>query len=110
MSAENQGSFRLSTEPNGTTVTLTVSGCAEGQEARRLRDFLIDLLEKASGQVVDLRGLEAADTAGLGALAAAKLWAEKKGRSVIFKAPSPAVKDAIKAARLEKFFNLQETD
>jgi anti-anti-sigma factor len=75
-------------------------------EARKLSAIVSEVLPSARRMVVDLSGVKALDSAGLGELVITHLWAEAAGFELKFASPSRALRDRLEQTNLVSIFDL----
>jgi len=75
-------------------------------EARRLSAIVSEVLPSAGRMVVDLSGVKAADSAGLGELVMAHMWAEAAGYDLRFASPNKTVRYLLELTNLVAVFDI----
>ena len=75
-------------------------------EARRLSAVVSEVLPAAGRMVVDLSGVKAADSAGLGELVMAHMWAEAAGYDLRFASPNKTVRYLLELTNLVSVFDI----
>jgi anti-sigma B factor antagonist len=76
-----------------------------GSEARALTDIVAEVLPSARRMVVDLAGVEAIDSAGLGELVLLHMWSEAAGYTLKFASPSASVRRLLVLTNLVAVFD-----
>jgi anti-sigma B factor antagonist len=96
----------LSLESQSGAVVLHCQGrIIFGPEARALTGVVADVLPTTRRMVVDLAGVEAVDSAGLGELVLLHMWAEAAGHSLKFACPRKHVRDLLELTNLVSVFD-----
>jgi anti-anti-sigma factor len=75
-------------------------------EARKLSAIVSEVLPSARRMVVDLSGIKALDSDGLGELVITHMWAEAAGFELKFASPSRALRDQLEHTNLVSIFDL----
>ena len=89
-------------------VLVTLSGSIYVEDAVRLRERLLDLMANGCNTlIIDLKGADFIDSAGLGALVAIHKRARENGGSVIVQGLNGFVKELFVLVRLDKVFDIQ---
>lgn len=76
-----------------------------GPEARALTHLIAEVLPSARRMVVDLSGVEAVDSAGLGELVLLHMWAEAAGHTLKFASPRRSVRQLLELTNLVAVFD-----
>ncbi len=76
------------------------------REARQLAGIVTEVLPTARRMVVDLSGVKAVDSAGLGELVLTHLWAEAAGFDLKFASPNKSVRYLFELTNLVSVFDL----
>ena len=76
-----------------------------GPEARSLTEIVANVLPSARRMVVDLSGVEAVDSAGLGELVLLHMWAEAAGHTLKFASPCSSVRQLLELTNLVAVFD-----
>ncbi|MFY9561054.1 MAG: STAS domain-containing protein [Terriglobales bacterium] len=76
-----------------------------GPEAQALTEIVADVLPTAQRMVVDLAGVEAVDSAGLGELVLLHMWAEAAGYSLKLASPHKSVRHLFELTNLVSVFD-----
>lgn len=74
-------------------------------EARALTDIVAEALPSARRMVVDLTGVDAVDSAGLGELVLLHMWAEAAGYTLKFASPRASVRRLLELTNLVAVFD-----
>ena len=103
----HQKRLKLSLEAqSGGSVVLHCQGrIIFGSEARALTDIVADVLPSARRMVVDLAGVEAIDSAGLGELVLLHMWSEAAGYTLKFASPRASVRRLLVLTNLVAVFD-----
>jgi anti-sigma B factor antagonist len=76
-----------------------------GPESRALTDIVADVMPSARRMVVDLSGVEAIDSAGLGELVLLHMWAEAAGYTLKFASPRRSIRHLLELTNLVAVFD-----
>lgn len=76
-----------------------------GHEARTLTQVIADVLPSTRRMIVDLAGVDAIDSAGLGELVLLHMWAEAAGYRLKFASPRKAVRELLELTNLASVFD-----
>ena len=79
------------------------------EEAAALSRRIADLLPQTRHLVLDLSGVEAIDSAGLGELVVVLMWAKSSGRGIKFAAPRRQVYRMLELTNLTSVFEIHST-
>jgi anti-sigma B factor antagonist len=75
-------------------------------EARALATLVSEVLPSARRMVIDLAGVEAIDSSGLGELVLTHMWAEAAGYTLRFASPRRSVRHLFEVTNLESVFDV----
>jgi anti-sigma B factor antagonist len=75
-----------------------------GPEAHTLTEIVAEVLPTARRMVVDLAGVEAVDSAGLGEIVLLHMWAEAAGYSLKFASPRRSLRQQLELTNLVSVF------
>ncbi len=107
MGSETRVDFSLETPYHGGALVLRCQGKLVFQgEARTLCTLVAELLPSARRMVVDLSEVECIDSAGLGELVLAQMWAEAAGFELKFADPRTSVRQLFELTNLVSVFDL----
>lgn len=88
--------------------TLVLRGHFDGRSTAQVRDALYGQIEATTGTiVVDLAGVEAIDAPALRLLAAASMGMEKRGRALVLRGCSPAVRRVLAFTGLRRVMTME---
>ncbi|GAA3347064.1 hypothetical protein GCM10020358_60440 [Amorphoplanes nipponensis] len=107
--AAGNGGGALELSEHGDTALVRLCGHVDDALTRSLRDALTWAVNHHRMVVVDLSAVGAVDRFGLGALARAHDRATALGAALCLVAPPPAVRAALRAARLNDLFTVVDT-
>jgi anti-anti-sigma factor len=78
-------------------------------EAQSLSTIVADVLPSARRMVVDLSGVDAMDSGGLGELVLTHMWAEAAGYTLKFASPKKAIRHLFETTNLESLIDVYES-
>ena len=97
--------FDLQAQSGGAVVLHCHGRIIFGPEARALTSIVADVLPTTGRMIVDLAGVEAVDSAGLGELVLLHMWSEAAGHSLKFAGPRPQVRSLLELTNLVSVFD-----
>jgi anti-anti-sigma factor len=90
---------------------LVLRGPFDGRSTARVRDELYRQIEEtAEDLVVDLTEVDAIDATALRLLAAASMGMERRGRALVLRGCSPALRRSIAFTRLRRVVTMERSD
>ena len=100
----------METQHRGDAIVLHCKGrIVFGDEAAALSRTVGELLQRTQHLVVELSGVEAIDSAGLGELVLLHMWAEGNRYSVKLASPSKRVRHLLQITNLALVFEIYDT-
>jgi anti-sigma B factor antagonist len=106
-SSDKRLKLSLEAEHCGSAVVLHCQGrLIFRNEACALSQTVAEILPLAGRMVVDLAGVEAVDSAGLGELVLTHMWAEAAGYALKFASPSKPVRHLFELTHLESVLDV----
>jgi len=107
---EKELSLHMETQHRGDAIVLHCKGrIVFGDEAAALSRTVGELLQRTQHLVVELSGVEAIDSAGLGELVLLHMWAEGNRYSVKLASPSKRVRHLLQITNLALVFEIYDT-
>ena len=107
---EKQLKLNVEASLHSGTVVLHCSGrLIFRREAQALSKTVKEVLPEAGGMVVDLAGVEAVDSAGLGELVLLHMWAKATGYTMKFASPRKHVRELLELTNLASVFDLHSS-
>lgn len=99
--------MRLKTRVEGDTTILQLEGEVSGKDAVKIQQRLEEVRNQHDGPVtVDLAGVDFIDSHGLGVLIYHWNVLEKAGRKLVFRNPSPFIKEVVTNTNLDKIITI----
>jgi anti-sigma B factor antagonist len=96
VSSPKKIAFSLDARPHGSAIVLHCQGrLIFRNEAHALTTTVNEILPLARRMVLDLEGIEAVDSVGLGELVLLHMWAEAAGYSLKFSGPRRSVRNVL---------------
>jgi len=107
---EKELSLHMETQHRGDAIVLHCKGrIVFRDEAAALSHTVGELLQRTQHLVVELSGVEAIDSAGLGELVLLHMWAEGNRYSVKLASPSKRVRHLLQITNLALVFEIYDT-
>jgi anti-sigma B factor antagonist len=98
--------FSFESGPRGVLVLHCEGKLIYQNEARKLAAIVTEILPTVQRMVVDLSDVNSVDSAGLGELVLAQMWADAAGFELKFAAPNRSVRHLLELANLASVFDL----
>jgi anti-sigma B factor antagonist len=103
--------LQFETRYRGTVVVLDCQGrIVFREESAALSRKIGELLKDNRSLVLNLAGVEAIDSAGLGELVLLHMWAEGNGHSIVLAAPTERIRSLLELTNLVAVFQVYETE